>query len=170
MLDPTLLFDDYREITGTIKEKDEILCYKLKRNKDFFNHIGTIKKKMGKPARLLNHIAPVKGLRYTYPPGVKEWISHIAGAAFVVTDSFHGLAFSLIYHRQFAVVRCHDGRDSRFEDLLKELGLEDKVFDTIEELAQSECWKKTIDYTVITPKLIEIRKRSWDFLNNSLNS
>ena len=88
-----MLFDSYSEITGEIKQRDEIVCYKLDRNQDFFNNISEVKKQLNLPARLLNHSSPVRGLRYTYPPSVNEWIERIGGARFVITDSFHGIRF-----------------------------------------------------------------------------
>ena len=169
VVDPTLLFDGYPEITGPIKEREELLCYKLRRNDDFYRNIGILKKNIGLPARLLNNVFPVKGLKYMYPPSVKEWIMRIGGAKFVVTDSFHGVAFSLLYKRQFAVIRNHNGRDSRFEDLLAAVGLEDRIFDSVAQLSQTDSWKKEIDYNEVTPKLERLRSASWDYLKKALS-
>ncbi len=169
VVDPTLLFEDYSEITGTIPQRNEILCYKLIRNKDFFNNVCTLKENMGLPIRLLNNAYPVRGLKYTYPPSIEEWIQRIGGASFVVTDSFHGVAFSVLYKRQFMVTRNHNGRDSRFEDLLCELGLENRIFDSIEEMSLTDVWKEQIDYSKVTPKLEKLRESSWNFLKNALN-
>lgn len=168
-VDPTLLFDDYPEITGAVPQKNEILCYKLRRIPDFFDNIGIIKKKLSLPARLLNNAYPVRGLRYTYPPSVAEWIKRIGGAKFVLTDSFHGVAFSLIYKRQFTVIRNHNGRDQRFEDLLKAVGLESRIFNSVEEMAQTDIWKKQIDYTAVKPKLEEMKQASWYYLKQALS-
>lgn len=170
VVDPTLLFQNYNEITGNIRQRDELLCYKLRRDENFYSNIENLKDSIGLPARLLNNLTPKKGLRYKYPPSVAEWISHIGGARFVLTDSFHGVAFSLLYKRQFAVIRCHDGRDSRFEDLLKELGISNRVFDNMQEMIHSKCYDNIIDYSVVEPKLQQIRELSWSYLKTALNN
>lgn len=166
--DPTLLFNCYPEITGDVKPKSELLCYKLQRNEDFYRNIDAFKHIMDLPARLLNNFIPVRGLRYTYPPSVRDWIRRIGGAEFVLTDSFHGVAFSLLYQRQFVVIRCHDGRDSRFEDLLHELDLDNRVFDSMSDLVSCDDYKEKIDYDKVAPKLSKIRNSSWDYLRKAL--
>lgn len=168
VVDPTLLFQNYSEITGEINEKNEMVCYKLQRNKDFFENIPKIKKQIGLSVRLLNNSYPVKGMKYTYPPSVKEWIKKIGGAKFVLTDSFHGVVFSIIYKRQFVVIKNHNGRDSRFVDLLKEVGLEERIYESVEQMSHTEEWKTEIDYNVVTSRLISLREKSWDFLSNAL--
>lgn len=168
VVDPTLLFKNYDEITGKISPNEELLCYKLLRNQDFFENIGTIKKQLNISARLLNNSFPVSGLRYTYPPSVKEWIRRIGGAKYVLTDSFHGVAFSLIYQRQFVVIRNHNGRDSRFEDLLSEVGLTDRIFDSVEQVSKTDIWKKQIDYSIVEKKMELLRRSSWSYLERAL--
>lgn len=169
VVDPTLLFKGYPEITGSIKERNELLCYKIKRNEDFFNNIGIVKKSMGISARLLNNPTPVKGLKYTYFPSVKEWIERVGGANFVLTDSFHGVAFSLNYERQFVVIRNHTIRDARFVDLLTELGLESRIYNSVEEMGGTDRWKEQIDYNSVNPKLEKLRASSWNYLKEALS-
>jgi len=168
VVDPTLLFKGYQEITGSIKDSNELLCYKIKRDDDFYGNIGTMKKSMGIPARLLNNPTPVKGLRYTYFPSVKEWIERVGGAKFVLTDSFHGVAFSLNYERQFVVIKNHTIRDARFVDLLTELGLESRIYNSVEEMGQNDRWREPIDYKCVNPILDKLRASSWDYLKEAL--
>lgn len=169
VVDPTILFESYPEITGEIEENDEIVCYKLQRNEDFYNNIGIIKNTIGLPVRLLNNSYPVKGFRYTYPPSVSEWIRKIGGSKFVVTDSFHGVVFSLLYNRQFAVIKNHNGRDSRFVDLLTELSLEDRIYESVAQMSGSQSWKELIDYERVNRQLSDLRNKSWLFLENALS-
>lgn len=168
VVDPTLLFDSYPELVGDIQQSNEIICYKLRRNSDFYTHIGELKKALGCQARLINNAYPVNGLKYSRPRGPVGWIKLIAGAHFVVTDSFHGLAFSLLYKRQFAVVRILDGEDSRTEDLLAILGLSDRIFNNMTDMLDSRCYLKQIDYRVVTEKMKSLRAASWDYLHKSV--
>lgn len=168
VVDPTLLFKGYPEITGRIRERNELLCYKIKRNEDFYNNIGNVKKSMGIPARLLNNPIPVRGLKYTYFPSVKEWIERVGGAKFVLTDSFHGVAFSLNYERQFVVIKNHTIRDARFVDLLTELGLESRIYNSVEEIGKKDRWREPIDYKCVNPILDKLRASSWEYLKEAL--
>ena len=56
-----------------------------------------------------------------YAAGPIEFISLLSGADYVVTSSFHGLAFSIIFHKQFYV--CLKDRISRVTSLLEKLNL-----------------------------------------------
>lgn len=169
VVDPTLLFDGYPEITGEIPQNREFVCYKLHRNKDFFSNIRTVTDEANLPARLLNNSYPTKNLRYLYPPSVKEWIKRIGGAGFVLTDSFHGAVFSLLYQRQFAVIRNHNGRDQRFEDLLADIGLKNRLFDSVEQMSRDKSWKEIIDYSKVIPIIEKHRSLSWDYLRHALS-
>ncbi|MCF0212816.1 MAG: polysaccharide pyruvyl transferase family protein, partial [Bacteroidales bacterium] len=61
------------------------------------------------------------------PAGVDQWLRHIAESQFVVTDSFHGVAFSIILNRPFVVYGNKKRGVSRVSSLLKIYGLEDRL-------------------------------------------
>lgn len=167
--DPTMLFCDYDEISGPVAERKELVCYKLERNQDFYGAIEGVKRMACLPARLLNNSFPVKGLRYTYPPGVKEWIRRIGGASFVLTDSFHGVVFSLLYKRNFVAIKSNNGKDSRIVDLMSQLGLQNRLYDSTGALLNDGSWRKPIDYSLVDPVLYQMRAQSWDYLKTSLS-
>ena len=101
---------------------------------------------------------------------ITQWISAIGGASLVVTGSFHGLAFSLINHRQFILINDNkQGRNSRMMDLLNYLGLEHRLFKTPAEAMASKVWEETIDYQVVDAKLNQARTESWNYLKQSLS-
>lgn len=170
VVDPTMLFDNYHQLTGKVREMNEVVCYKINRTKEFFDNIGKVKSQTHLPVRLLNNSYPVKGLRYTYPPSVEEWIRRIAGAKYVITDSFHGVVFSILYQRNFVVIKNNNGKDSRMLDLLASIGLEQRVYESVGSLAVDSKWLLPIDYTRVNPKVEELRRQSWEFLKNALNS
>ena len=168
VVDPTMLFRDYVELTGDVPEKNEVVCYKLNRTSEFFDNISAVKQLTGIPVRLLNNSYPIRGLRYTYPPSVEEWIRRIGGAQYVITDSFHGAVFSILYHRKFAVIKNNNGKDSRLLDLLKAVGLENRAYDSVKALQENRKWIDPIDYTIVLPKIEELRKTSWNYLKQAL--
>lgn len=168
VVDPTMLFCEYNELTGLIPERNEVVCYKLNRTSDFYGNIGMVKRMTGIPVRLLNNAYPVRGLRYTYPPSIEEWIQRIGGARYVITDSFHGTVFSILYKRDFVVITNNNGRDSRLHDLLKNLGLEERAFDSVKALQDNKRWMQPVDYSQVMLKLNVLRENSWSYIKRNI--
>lgn len=69
------------------------------------------------------------GLDAFAEPSVEDWLGMIYNSDFFVTDSFHGVCFSLIFHKQFLVVfnKANWRGYDRIIDLLAELGLSDRI-------------------------------------------
>lgn len=169
VLDPTMLHSSYDEITTNIKPNNRIICYLLKRSKEQLNMSLYLSKITGYKARMIFNGYPLKGFEYCYPPAVKGWIEQIAGASIVVTDSFHGLVFSLLYHRQFAVIPNNNGLSSRLLDLLKLVGLENHVFRSLDDLVNNiEVLENPIDYDKVDSIISFHRKDSINYLINAL--
>lgn len=105
--------------------------------------------------------------------GPKEFVSLIKNADFVVTDSFHGTAFSLIFEKQFlnfSRFRSNDKRslNVRLINILKEYGIEDRHIELF-ELEKVETNKlKEIDYIQLINITQRKRKEAIDFLRESL--
>lgn len=56
----------------------------------------------------------------TYPATIEEWISGIKNAEYVITNSFHGTVFSLLYHKKFMTIPL-SGSFSRMNVRINEL-------------------------------------------------
>lgn len=169
VLDPTFLNLEYNDIVGDCKPRNEILCYKINKTDDFWTHAPIIGKEMELPLALLNYNLPHKGFRYCFPPSLKTWMKRIASASFVLTDSFHGVAFSIINKKQFAVILNHNDRDSRLVNIIRLFKLEDRMFNSVEEMVSDKRWKKQIDYDSVTMILDKEREKSRKFLLDALN-
>ncbi len=168
VLDPSFLNDRYDELTGKIKEKNQIVCYKLNKTKDFFENVHYVKEKLGLPAVLLNENYPKKGLKYCFNPGVSKWLRAIGGAKFVITDSFHGAVFSIMFKRQFIVTLNRDSKDSRLVNLMRSMGLENYLVDNLVDLKYSEKWLKPIDYKKVEEKKKILVRESRNYLIDAL--
>ena len=59
--------------------------------------------------------------------GPIDFISYIKGAEFVISNSFHGTAFSIIFEKQFAVVNRKEAINTRMRDLLNILNIKDRL-------------------------------------------
>lgn len=104
-------------------------------------------------------------LEYTLEPGIEEWVAMIRAAEFVVTDSFHGMCFALIYEKPFVVVLNTDSWRGyeRFTDLLSYLGIEYCLYKSNREIVFN------LDYEKINKKLNLLKKDSINWLKETLN-
>ncbi len=168
VLDPTMLHSSYPEINNKIPETNNIVCYLLNRTKEQLDTVRLISKTLNLSAQIITSVYPIPGMKYTYPPSIENWIKYIGGAKLVITDSFHGLVFSLLYQRNFVVVAVNNGRNSRLLDLLQMVGLKNRYFLSLDELKNSSVLYDQIDYTNVNKIIQEKRIDSINFLKNAL--
>lgn len=93
--------------------------------------------------------------------------SAIANATFILTDSFHGTAFSIIHEKNFYVYKRNfsdkNSGDSRILDLLKELKIEDRwISNTLEYPPNKEDFR--INYNMVNSRLAKLRNLSQEHL------
>lgn len=100
-----------------------------------------------------------------YDAGPEEFISYIANAEFVVTDSFHGTVFSLLYHKNFLTVP-HKTRGARIVNLLNVADVSSRLTDKFsEDIASSKInWEK------VDENLNVERKKSYEFIEKAIKS
>lgn len=77
---------------------------------------------------------------------VQDWLGAFANADFIVTDSFHGVVFSIIYRKNFVAIINKERGAARFNSLIETFGLEEQFITSVKELNQIS-WK--IDYSNI---------------------
>ena len=107
VLDPTMLMDKEFYINEIISKYDTsrvskggLLTYVLDEEDEKKQIINFVKNNLNMDK--VHHLKGFNTLKTTY--SVPEWLASFSNADFVVTGSFHGLAFSLIYHRS-----CYKG-------------------------------------------------------------
>lgn len=101
-------------------------------------------------------------------PGVGGWVRAIMDADFIVTDSFHGMVFSIIFQKDFIALVNHKRGADRFISLVGLLGLEDRLLAENSRSHAREISARPIDYSAVSVRLELLRERSRDFLRNAL--
>lgn len=114
----------------------------------------------------------LKGLK-TFSGDPFDFIELINNASYVLTDSFHGVAFSINLEKQFvAFKRFKDNeltsQNSRIYNILNKTDLKDRLISTDEPVTFLE--NNIIDYNIVRPLLEAERKLSTDFLLKSIES
>lgn len=98
--------------------------------------------------------------------GPKEFITLISEASYFISNSFHGTAFSIIFHTPFFVFKRKKGNvNTRMEDLLSVLHLQDRIINEEKDFCS---WDSIIDFEN-TDKIMSYRiAASKVFLNNQM--
>ena len=177
--DPTLLLkqSDYQQFIATAHQytkRPYLLAYIL----DYaFNPYPTIQ-------QVIDKIAHDKGLQVIYlmansvdnyhigksitSAGPNEFIRLFAEASFVVTSSFHGVAFSLLFEKDFyTIAPSKDSEDSRIQTLLSAVGAIERAIPQGSSISSLQT--SNIDYSRINRKLDEYREQSLNYLRNAID-
>jgi hypothetical protein len=101
-----------------------------------------------------------------FPP-VAEWLKGFMDAEFVVTDSFHGTIFSIIFNKPFVAIGNKERGMTRFLSLLKMFDLEDRIIFSKKELGE-KIINTSIDYNKINKIKKELQQASFGFLKKAL--
>ncbi|MNQ54279.1 Polysaccharide pyruvyl transferase [compost metagenome] len=93
---------------------------------------------------------------------IEDWLNAINIAEFVVTDSFHGVAFSIIFNKQFIAIGNKSRGLSRFLSILKIFNLEKRlIFIDTDHKNLKDIINDRIDYSIIN-SIIENEKHNSD--------
>ncbi len=168
VLDTTLLFDGYPEFAPKIRQKKALVYYPLSDDPELEEFCKAKAPKLGLTPVNANHKCVLLKKILWDRTSVEQWVQSIASAEFVITRSFHGLVFCLIYKKQFAILRSRNGRGTRVENLLEKLQLNKRLFKDTQQIDMAEPWKTPIDYSIVTPLLEKYREDSWNILKNML--
>ncbi len=129
-IDPTFLLskEDWNKVVTYKKRKPYILVFSVMKPLKLIDYAVKLGQEKGLEVIYLeNWIFPQKkGLKYLNLLGPSEFLGLIKNAEYVMTNSFHGMAFSIIFHKKFGMELDTSGkRNIRSEGLLRKVGLLD---------------------------------------------
>lgn len=131
-LDPTLLLS-YRDYNSLIIDKklykDYICVFLLDPTEEKYLFVREIAEKECLHIVDNNPSVPNNRLkRYFYHKrSISQWLRNIRDSKYVITDSFHGTVFSLLFHKQFISIDNKKRGSARFESLLSAIKLSDRL-------------------------------------------
>lgn len=178
VLDPTLLLlaTDYESLVGvpSYENNKGILTYILDSTPLKTKFINKISNQLNlptfsnQPRRKISDVQHLSLDEYKYPR-VEDWLKSFIQADFVVTDSFHGCAFSIIFNKPFLALGNKSRGISRFTSLLSLVGLEDRLVLDYNEIPTTKL-QEYIDWNEVNQQLDLERKKSLGFLKKWLVS
>lgn len=169
--DPTILIDreEWLKLAKQIRKKDKyVMIYMLKHDEVVLN----LAKKI---AEFYNHkivlfgngsLKKYKGMREKkhYDPTV--FLGFMEKADYIVTNSFHGTVFSVIFNKKFYTVPFGE-KGSRIVNFCRKVDLEDRIVYDSEDIYNKNI-QEDIDYESVNLKVEELKKIGKDFLYGSL--
>lgn len=175
VLDPTLLLtpEHYARLFSPAQRRQQagqLLAYILDRNEDKTRVVEELSRRLS--------ISPYSttGLPFgpAIPPegdegdaSVEGWLAAIQQAAFVVTDSFHGAVFSILFNKPFIAYGNPKRGMARFVSLMRMLGLEDRLVVQRGEI-DVDRMLQPIDWAAVNRRLERLRGESQEFLTSAL--
>lgn len=176
--DPTLLHDrsfwaDFASIAAPTRRR-YLLCYFLQSREWYFDRAEQLAKALGLKLVLLpsrwEHL--IRGCVETKTVGLREFVAYFRDAACVLTDSYHGMIFSMLFEKNFQYLRRFSSEDPRsqnlrVESLLSRLELRDRIVGP-EDPALPVM--PAPDYKAVSEKLAAFRASSLHYLAGSLSA
>lgn len=170
VLDPVFLKpkEEWIKMCYRPKYKSYILVYDQENNINIKKISQYLSRKENKPIVAFKDLYPRNYANYQekYADPI-DFISLIAYADIIITNSFHCMAFSTIMNKSFYVIpRTHQKVNSRMVDFLQTLGITDRLINNEEDLSKA----KKIDYNFVNSTLVQMRKKSIDYIDTCLAS
>jgi hypothetical protein len=168
VLDPVFLLDRDKWIEFLPKRKVKkkyILLYQIIPSEDSILLTKKLKEYYG--YKVFEIRGRVESLlfdhRYKQTESPMEFLSLLKNAEFVITTSFHGTAFSVIFEKQFYALNMGIFAE-RVLTLLNSIGIENRYLNKIENVD----FEDTIEYSTVNKKLEVIRNFSLRYINHAL--
>ena len=134
-IDPTLLLtkNEWLEVAQMPDRENYVLLYLMSHNAKIIDYAKKLGQKKGlKVVMITTSPIPRKGIEVlTVTP--QQWLGYFLKAKYVVTNSFHGLAFSINFNKDFFVdlLPPPSKVNARLENLLELTGLKGRLIDNI---------------------------------------
>ena len=167
VLDPVFLLEkeSWQQVEKVPDRKGYVLVYTAEWNKELQEYALALAKEKNLPAVILraSKWGEDVGFEADYISGPSEFLGYIHNADYVVTNSFHAIAFSIIYQKKFLAF-LHSNRGARIRNILHIHELEGRLYNK-EENTQIDAavnWDRVIERTRESVKLTK------DFLQENI--
>ncbi len=178
MLDPTMLVEkeEYIKLVNNNKlpqQDKKLLTYILDRNPRVIEMVKKVEEHFQlesfstMPRNFFRNVGK-KNIEQCIAPPVTNWIKGFMDAEFVITDSFHGTVFCIIFNKPFIALGNVKRGMSRFSSLLKIFGLEDRLV-TDSDLDINQIINSEIDFGRVNKILDKKKEEALSFLKKTLD-
>ncbi len=170
VLDPTLLLNEkqWEPIAdSSITNTGYIFVYLLFNNDKLWEFAYKLSKETGLPIKTISYSRfHKKQAEYSFTAGPSQWLSYLKNADYVVTNSFHGVAFSINFQKKFFfdMPPAKAGVGSRISDITNRYALANRNISCEDFTFTTEA----PDFTTAAALLQEDRRASFAFIDRFL--
>ena len=177
VLDPTLLVNNdvwLKQLVNVSKQK-YICFYSLLYSEKLVKFVQIASKALDMKVINLSpraKYAAINSFEQHYDIGPKEFLSYIKNADLVITNSFHGTVFSILFKRPlFSLIIDETKPDFRRQNLFSITGLHDMYFHVAETSSIKERYNSILasDYSFADASLTKAKIRSIKYLKDALS-
>lgn len=168
VLDPVFLNDKEFWVknieNNKIVDSPYVLYYRLMNSKSADKFAMETAKKLNKKLVVITDgfVSNLKSAKILRNVGPDDFLTLYNGADYVLTDSFHGIAFSIIFEKDFCFCDFSTRTNDRGLNLIKKLQLQENV------LVDGKCYGKTIDYVKVKEVLNGFKQQAFSFIDNAI--
>ena len=174
MPDPTLLLEqvDYNYLITQWKtqvpHQPFIAVYILDKSEENQTLTQALSQATGLHPQHLMYQPGAEKLMDRIPLSVPQWLRYIRDSELVLTDSFHGCVFAIIYNKPFICLGNEARGSARFDSLLNTFGLQERL--TINPAPEQllQLMHTPIDWEKVNSIRKAEQKRAFDFLLDNL--
>lgn len=142
--DPTIGYGEFDSLVLNDKVQNSIFPFLLNLSPEAKKKAQLLAKEFSCPLYLSNR------LKAYLCSGPRRWLTNIRNSKYVITDSFHGLALSIIFHKNFFVFCADPKKFTRLQSLLELVGLENRYIKSEEDfLNRKNELLVPIDYKIV---------------------
>ena len=140
VLDPSLLLnkEEYHKLSVSPKKNGYVYLYLRQESKSLEAFAEKLARAKGLTVvKILNSWICGKNGKQRIPIGPHEWLGYIENADYVVTNSFHGICFSIIFEKEFYVdflQKSTTVTNSRLEGMLQQFNLSKRCIDDVKDV------------------------------------
>lgn len=128
--DPTLLLspEQWDDVSApTMTDEPYLLFYQVRKSSKAYEMAKAVAESKGLKLVCLSAKVELENSKEVAAASPEEFLSLFRHASYVVTTSFHGTVFSVVFHKDFLCPAVDDGKNSRQDSLLDALGLGNRV-------------------------------------------
>ena len=172
VLDPVFLLakEEWVELNTSaipLSQDKYIFFYQLMPSKDSIDFVQRLKEFYGyKVIEIRGRVEPLLfGNRYHQTASPFDFLSLLQNAEIVVSTSFHGVAFSLIFEKQFYALGM-EKNSGRVQSLLNKLNISERLITTTNQLN----FEEKVNYQNVNIRKQELINQSQNYLIKTLNN
>ena len=157
--DPTIGYGKFSHLLKSNKPKHQLYTFLFKNTAESKRIVSACSSILDVP--IFNN----SRIHSYFRNGPIDWLSNIANSDFVITDSFHGLALSLVFNKQFLVLCADEKKFTRLSSLLRQVKLEKRYVRSYSDfLERKNELLAPIDYSIVNSILDREKRRYSQFI------